>query len=468
MATSLFCAFQKMRALTSLALVALALSACSQSPSWVSPSSWFGSSDDTLAQRPAKAQPAAKSAKDAEIEAQRQQAARKNLMPPPDASPVPRVEAQELATRVLPPLTGKSAPIPAVGRVAPEVAKRKAAILLPLSGPHASLGQTMLNAAQQAVFDTEATGFELMPRDTGSGGEKAELAAKDAIANGAQILIGPLFAANVPAVRAIAQQANLNVLALSSDASKAERGVYIMGFSPKEQVERIIAFAATKGLRRFAALLPRDSYGELVGNVFREAVARNGGTIAAIETCDFKAAHAQSSAPLPCLNALTAKRGQFDALLLPEGGDDLTLLANRLAAMGLGPDHVKPLGTGLWDVPGLGLRIPALVGGWYAATDPAARRDFVASYQRAYGQEPSRLATLAYDTTAMAAVLARRGAAYDAYALTNPGGFSGLDGIFRLRPNGLVERGLAVLEVTPSTPSILDAAPASFATRREM
>lgn len=472
MATSLFRAFRKIQALAILALAALALNACSHTPSWVNPSSWFGSSNDTVAQRPSKSQPAAtKSATDSA--AQQSPQVRSNLMPPPDAAPVPRVEATEIAPYVAPPLTAKSAAIPtsygnASATAEPQGRKRMAAILLPLSGPSAALGQALLNAAQQAVFDAEAAGFELMPRDTGSGGEKAEMAARDAVASGAQLLIGPLFAANVPAVHAIAQQANLEVMALSSDVSKAERGVYIMGFSPKAQVERIVGFAAANGARRFAALLPQDAYGTLIGAAFRDAVAQNGGALVAMETCNFAAARSQASVPLPCLNAIAAKRGQLDALLLPEGGDDLTLIANRLAAMGLGPDHVKLLGTGLWDVPGLGQRVPALVGGWYATTDPAAREDFVKSYRTAYGQEPPRLATLAYDATALAAILSRRGAAYDTYALTNQGGFSGLDGVFRLRPDGLVERGLAVLQVTPSTPSVLSPAPTSFANGRGM
>lgn len=475
MATFLFRAFPKPQALLCLSVLALSLGACSQTPSWVNPSSWFGSSESTVAQRQAKSQPRATQPAGTAQGQTDGQAANGNLMPPPDAAPVSAVEATELTPRPSPQQAAKPPSVPAdynataaTANAVTAAGKRKAAILLPLSGPNAPLGQSLLNAAQQAVFDTEATSFELMPRDTGSGGEKAEAAAKDAVASGAQILIGPLFAANVSAVHAMANQANVPVIALSSDASKAEQGVYVMGFSPQTQVERIVAFAAAKGSRRFAALLPQDAYGTLVGTAFREAVAQNGGAAIAIETCNFAAARSQASAPLPCLNALAAKRGQFDALLLPEGGDDLALLANRLAAMGLGPERIRLLGTGLWDVPGLGQRVPALVGGWYAATDPAAREDFVKSFRAAYRQEPPRLATLAYDATALAAVLARRGIAYDTQALTNPGGFSGLDGLFRLRPNGLVERGLAVLQVAPSAPSLLSPAPTSFGTGKKM
>jgi branched-chain amino acid transport system substrate-binding protein len=127
--------------------------------------------------------------------------------------------------------------------------------------------------------------------------------------------------------------------------------------------------------------------------------------------------------------------------------------------------HTHILGTGLWDEPGLGRQNPILLGGWYAAPDPAPRRAFVASYAAAYGNEPPRLATLAYDATALAAVLAKRGAHYDEAAMTNPNGFAGLDGIFRLSPTGSVERAMAINEVTPEGARVIDAAPNSFVGR---
>ena len=343
----------------------------------------------------------------------------------------------------------KPAPPPLPAYEQPKNGKTQVAILLPLSGKNAGLGQAMLNAAQLAVFDMAGGNFELMPRDTGANADSAVLAARDAIASGAQLLIGPLFAADVAAIKPVVQTSNVNMLALSTDVSLAEPGVYVMGFAPAPQVERVVAFASRKGAQRFAALIPSGAYGQLVQQAFESAVHDQHGTIAAMES-------------VSKIQELVAKRDQIDALLLPFGGNELKQIASQLASGGFDSAKVRFLGTGLWDEPGLGSNSPLLVGGWFAAAEPEAREAFNKNFVKTYGQEPPRLATLAYDATALAAVLAQRGGHFDRTALSNPSGFAGLDGVFRLTPQGLAERGLAINEVTPSGSKVADPAPYSF------
>lgn len=375
----------------------------------------------------------------------------KDPLTPPQPAPVPAVQAAPL-----PAPTMNAMANPVVPALPPT--KTKVAILLPLTGKNAALGQSMLNAAQLAVFDSADARFELMPRDTGSDGAGAETAARDALASGAQLLIGPLFAANVPAVHAIAQASNISMLTLSTDTSLAGPGVYVMGFAPGPQVERIVAYASARGLHHFAALVPNNAYGNLVGAAFQESVQRHGGTLVVTE--NFDPAKRDSDMHV---RRLMARRDQIDALFLPEGGTDLTVIASQLAAAGFDNHRVRLLGTGLWDVADLGRQSAYLVSGWYAASDPVARKNFTAAYATTYSGEPPRLATLAYDATALAAVLSKRGARFDTSDLTNPNGFAGLDGIFRLTPQGLVERGLAVNEVTADGAHVIDPAPTTFA-----
>jgi ABC-type branched-subunit amino acid transport system substrate-binding protein len=326
--------------------------------------------------------------------------------------------------------------------------KIQVALLLPLSGRNAALGQAMLNAAQIAVFDMGSTDFELMPRDTGAGGEAAASAAQEAITGGARLLIGPLFAADVAAVKPIVQTSNVNMLALSTDVSLAEPGAYVMGFAPAPQVERVVAYAAQHGASRFAALIPASPYGALVKTAFEDAVRKNNGKIVALESPQ-KA------------EALAARKGDFDALFLPLAGNELKAAVQTLATAGFDSNKVRLLGTGLWDDPEIG-QTPLLVGGIYAASEPSARAAFVAAYKNAYGQEPPRLATLAYDATALAAVLAGNGARFDRQALGNPSGFAGLDGLFRLTAQGTAERGLAINEITAVGSRVLDPSPSTF------
>ncbi len=314
----------------------------------------------------------------------------------------------------------------------------------------------MLNAAQQAVFDTAGNNFELQPRDTAAEGG-AEFAARQAVNGGAQIIIGPLFATDIPPVVLVAQGAGLEMLTLSTDTSLTQRGVYVMGLAPTQQVDRVVAYAAARGAKNFAALIPSTPYGTLVSQEFQSAVAAvPGGAIVDIEI--FGATPSESAERAKTIAGLH----NVDALFLPESGSELKTITDQLGLSGFDATHTHILGTGLWDVPGLGHQIPALIGAWYAAPDPAARRNFIASYTAAYGQEPPRLATLAYDATALAVVIAKHGARYDEMALTNPNGFAGLDGIFRLTTSGVVERALAINEVTAEGAHVIDPAPINF------
>ena len=363
--------------------------------------------------------------------------------------PVTRQTPSYGETRVIsqarPPVVAQAVP-PIIPPASATQTPLKAAILLPLSGKNAALGQAMLNAAQQAVFDADSSNFTLQPRDTaGTGGAAA--AAQAAVTGGAQMIIGPLFASDVALVAPVAQTHGLQILPLSTDTSLSGRGVYVMGLTPGAQVERVVSFAAAHGARHFAALVP----------VFRDAVLRQGCLLLDVETYN-PAAHESEAT----IKLLSAQREIIDALFLPESGSDLKLVADQLASAGFDPARIHVLGTGLWDIPGLARESAFLNGGWYAAPDPAARRVFVGGYKAAYGQDPPRLATLAYDATALAAVLAKRGLSYDEASLTNPNGFSGLDGIFRLTPSGVVERGLAVNEVTLDGARVIDPTPTSF------
>ncbi len=332
---------------------------------------------------------------------------------------------------------------------AQQTTSAKIGLLLPLSGRSAGLGQAMVNAAQLAVFDLGAKGFELMPRDTKGKADGAVTAARDAMKGGAQLLIGPLFAADVAAVKPVVTGANMNMLALSTDISLASPGAYVMGFAPAPQVERVVAYAVAHGIQNFAALVPAGPYGQLVSKAFEKAVHDNGATLVAVE-------------PVSNAAALATQKESIQAIFLPLGGAELRSVAQQLAGAGFENSRVRLLGTGLWDEAGLAQGQSLLIGGWFAAPEPSGRDSFIKAYKETYGQEPPRLATLAYDATALAAVLARNGAHYDVTSLTAPSGFAGLDGIFRLSPNGQIERGLAVLEVGDAQNAVLDPSPSAF------
>lgn len=339
------------------------------------------------------------------------------------------------------------------------------ALLLPLSGKFAYLGNPMLNAAQLAVFEVAGDQFELMIFDTGDEPDQASEAARTAIEQGARLIIGPLLASSTRAAAPWAQAAGVPMLSFSSDRSVAGNGTFVLGFTPGEQVDRVMQYASGRGISEFAVIAPGDAYGNLVVQAAQQAAARVGGRVTDIQFVDPELAGASfaiqavGSDPASAQSPGTPRR----ALLIAEGGERLRAIAGLLEESGVTPGQVQILGTGTWDEPWISSE-PALVGGWFAAPPPRARDRFVQNYARTYGETPPRLAGLAYDATALAAIVGRiiGGMDLTADVLATPAGFIGSEGIFRFTSSGVAERGLAVLEVTPQGVSVISDAPQSF------
>jgi branched-chain amino acid transport system substrate-binding protein len=360
---------------------------------------------------------------------------------------------------------------PAAPGSAGETGPAKVALLVPLSGANAGLGQAMLDAAQLALFEAPDDRLTLVPRDTGGNAEGAAKAARAVIADGARLILGPLLAAEVEAVKPLARDARLNVIAFSTVTDLAGGNIFLMGFLPRQEVVREVGQARERGLARFAAVAPNSPYGHLMADALRDVASASGATVTRVEFYDPRAndtapavrrlmpggrASADSDA-----GAVAAPT--FDALLLPEGGATLKQLARQVKEAESNTKPVQLLGSGLWDVPDLGSE-PALIGGWFAAAPPEARRVFEQHFRAVYGHDPPRLASLGYDAAALAAVLARGtgGERFSQQAILNSSGFTGVDGLFRFAPSGLVQRGLAVLQVAPQGEVVISPAPRSF------
>jgi branched-chain amino acid transport system substrate-binding protein len=379
-----------------------------------------------------------------------------------------------VAAPVAPPqsaITGARSPPPPTSALH-AAGPAKVALLLPLSGANAELGKAMLEAAQLALFTTASDQLTLVPRDTAGTAEGAAAAARSAISDGAMLILGPLLAAEVEAVKPVARDAKINVIAFSTATQLAGGNVFLMGFLPRQEVVREVSYAREKGLSRFAALAPNSPYGHLMTDTLREAAAASGGSVVKVEYLDPRAADPaaavkrllSSSAPATSAPGVSAAPpvSAFDALLLPEGGAQLKQIARQLREAGLDPAQVRLLGSGLWDDPSIAGE-PALDGGWFAASPPESRREFVSRFQATYGHPAPRLASLAFDAAALAAVVgASGGERFSHEAILNPRGFSGVDGLFRFTPQGLVQRGLAVLELEPQGNVAVSPAPQDF------
>lgn len=342
----------------------------------------------------------------------------------------------------------------------------KVALLLPISasGSTPAVAKALKQAAELALFDFDNPNVSLVPKDTKGTAEGARLAAESALQDGAELIIGPLFAQEVSGAAPVARQGGVPMIAFSSDEKVAGGGVYLLSFLAGRDVPRIVSFAMSRGKRNFAELIPQSAYGRIAETAFARAVSAGGGQAAVRATFPPD----DSTAMLgPVRQVASAVKGgqPVDALFLPAGREDLPSLAPLLASADLSSARVQFIGTGQWDYPNIG-GDRALVGGWYPAPDPKGWSNFVQRYSKTYGAAPPRIASLGYDAVSLAVSLSPNppGQRYTTAQLTRPSGFSGIDGLFRLLSDGTSERGLAILEVREGGPRVIDPAPSSFAT----
>ncbi|MBM3556395.1 MAG: penicillin-binding protein activator [Alphaproteobacteria bacterium] len=383
--------------------------------------------------------------------------------PPPDQPP--RVEPAPLPApteaRPTPP-----AEVPPVLRKPTGPRTSKAALLVPLTGRAPAIGRDFLDAAQLALFDNADEMFELIIKDDGGTPEGAAKAAREAIAEGAEIILGPLFRDSVQAVTPIARERRIGVVAFSNDRGVAGNGVFILGFTPEEQVERVAKFTAAGGLKGFAAVVPDNAFGLAVMQTLERAASRLGGSLTRRQTLVPDAADpvAEMRRALSRLMEGSASVRPFQTIFIPEGGARLRAAVTQMAALGGGGETpVRLLGTREWLEPD-SCRESGLIGSWFASPPLDLANAFLDRFAKIYGRRPPRLAGLAYDAVALAAVLAHEpgGPDFSIETIASPNGFAGTSGIFRFGPDGVPERGLAIVEIRAEGCVIVSPSPDSF------
>jgi len=331
--------------------------------------------------------------------------------------------------------------------------RHRVALLVPLSGPNAQVGQSLANATTMALLDTNAENLRITTYDTASG---PSAAATRAIADGAKLILGPLMGDEVAAVAQIARPARVPIISFSNDAGVAAPGAFVMGSLPGQSIGRTVRYARAHGAGRFAALIPEGEYGERAEAAFKTAVVEAGGALAGVET------YSRTNTSVISAARRLKTRGGFDAVLLADGGRIAGLAAPALRG---GKPPVRLLGTELWSGDATVVATPALSGALFSAVSDGRFRQFAESYKSRFGSQPYRLATLGYDAVLLTLRVAREwkpGAPFPMGRIGDHGGFLGLDGPFRFGDNGVVQRAFEVNEVRPGGVTVVSPAPARF------
>lgn len=337
------------------------------------------------------------------------------------------------------------------------------ALLLPTGGygEPAQISRSMKQAAELALFEANNPAIQLIHKDDGGTAVGAARATETAISEGAEIILGPLLSQSVSGAAPVARQAQIPILAFSNDPHVAQPGVYLMSFMAGQEVRRVVAYAASKGKRRFAAMIPATAYGQTVEPAFRKAIAESGSEVVASETYEPNSSSilAASQRIAEAISAAEAAGRPVEALFVPASPDTIGQLGPMLAYSGIDTSKVKLIGTSAWDQPAV-TRDERLIGGWYAAADPAAFATFSEKFQKTFGTPPTRLASLAYDAMGVALELTKLPAPgrFALDRITRAEGFTGVDGPVRFTANGVSERSLAVLEIEKYKSVVIDPA----------
>jgi branched-chain amino acid transport system substrate-binding protein len=352
--------------------------------------------------------------------------------------------------------------------VAPETIPNRSAgdfkvgLILPLSasGNAGAAAQAMRNAAEMALAELGDGNIQLLPKDDGGTAQGAQLAVQQAIDEGAKVILGPLFARSVTSAKPIAASHGIAMIAFSTDSNVAAAGTYLLSFLPESDVDRVVDYATSQGKHSFIGILPTSPYGSVVEGEFKQSVARRGARIIALEHYGDDRNKVSDAARLVAQAA-----GGADALFIPDGGEAVSNVIAALSAAGVNVRQFALIGTQLWDDPKI-FANPLLEGGWYPGPDPAGFRAFADRYRSRYGQDPARPAELAYDAVTLIAALVKTQGSQRITneALTNPSGFAGIDGVFRFRSDGTNQRGLVILQVTPSGGQVTAPALRTFGT----
>lgn len=355
-------------------------------------------------------------------------------------------------------------PVPTGGGV-PLPSGKAVQVALLVPGASADAGDTavarsLTQAAQLAVADVQGVQIDLRVYNTTSAAASAAAEASKAVADGAQIILGPVFADSANAAGSAVAGSGVNVLSFSNNTDIAGGNVFVLGPTFQNTARRLAAHAVANGRGRILIVHDRTPAGDLGKRAIEGAVAQAGGSVAGAVSYEFSQQGVIAAVPsiAATVNSSSANAIFFTA----DSAGALPLLTQLVTEAGVSPATTKFIGLTRWDIPPSTLALPGVQGGWFALPDPGLQGQFAARYQAAYGETPPPVAGLAYDGVAAVGALARSGKNLSAAGLTQGSGFAGVNGVFRLRPDGTNDRGVAIAEIRNNQVVVIDPAPRSF------
>ena len=331
----------------------------------------------------------------------------------------------------------------------------RVAMLLPLSGADAAMGQSMKNAAMMAIGDINNNNLVVQFYDTKGTGSGARVALENALNADSRLILGPLRSDEVAAISNVARDKEVPVITFSTSPAVLQEGVYSIGLLHDDQIGRIVKYAATQGRSRIAAVLPNNSSGANMFRSLRKAVSKQGVSLVKV---GFYAPQSMDFTGL--VTQMKSGGVDFDALLIPETGNRLKAISSMFSYYDVAAPEVLFMGTSVWDNISLN-KETELYGAVYPVMSLKNQSKFAGKYNELFSERPSGLSIFAYDAVALASILSRQGGDLNAQILRSEG-YNGMSGSFRIFANGQNEHGLDVVKVSPGGKYVVEYAPQQF------
>jgi hypothetical protein len=337
------------------------------------------------------------------------------------------------------------------------------ALLVPAGSGQASdqlLARSIENAARLAITDLGGVKIDLRVYPTAGQAAQASAAASQAVAEGAQVILGPVFAEEANAAGVAVAGAGVSVLSFSNNPAIAGGNVFVLGPTFDNTARRLAAYAVRSGKSKIMIVHDRNAQGEAGRAAIQKGVASAGGSIVA--TGNYQFSQNGIVQAIPGIASQAKSSGAQAVFLTADTAGALPLVSQLLSENGVNPATTQYIGLTRWDIPAATLSLPGVQGGVFAMPDPALFAQYQARYQAAFGEPPHPVSAIAYDGIAAIGALAKQGRGLDRASLTQGAGYVGVNGIFRLLPDGTNERGLAIARIQNSTVSVIEPAPRSF------
>lgn len=337
------------------------------------------------------------------------------------------------------------------------------ALLVPSGSGQASdqlLARSIENAARMAISDLGGVQIDLRVYPTAGQPGQASIAAQQAVADGAKVILGPVFAEEANAAGLAASPAGVNVLSFSNNPAIAGGNVFVLGPTFDNTARRLATYAVRNGRANVMIVHDRNAQGEVGRAAIQNGVVSAGGRIVATGSYEFSQNGIVQA--IPGIAAQAKSSGAQAVFLTADTAGALPLVSQLLSENGVSPLTTQYIGLTRWDIPAATLSLPGVQGGIFAMPDPALFAQYQARYQATFGEQPHPVSAIAYDGIAAIGALTKQGRGLDRASLTQGAGFVGVNGVFRLLPNGANERGLAIARIENSAVTIVDPAPRSF------